>query len=364
MPSERFWEMDSAKLSELKRLILNKHRRWFQSSRVRCPCVKVSASWFLESTNLIRIFGSTLILSNNQSSATRWFLETCLKLALLLLIIISITASLSSKMHSFVPSCEHFAFEETKSTCDNSKEFCVSDCFFSAALVEDGFPRSGLSFCFYINLDVIPQLSNPKDQAQEFHPCAILHKKRIVSASAELCDTHVCFLHIQLIGTHVWLPNTRNVPPDVDCESSKSPENLNLEIIPIYLVVQYFPHENIVCIHLCNECKRSNAPNVCHRLWSILWSHVQLCWLTIEYPFYQFVPDLDISEQFVNILLTIFPQISILLLWIDGHQCMELTLCIIVQWFVCQFAISFHTLFGRTFHVVGPRRNMWILRAW
>ena len=36
-------------------------------------------------------------------------------------------------------------------------------------------------------------------------------------------------------------------------------QNENLEIIPIDIVVQFFTHENVVCIHLCNECKRSNA---------------------------------------------------------------------------------------------------------
>ena len=31
------------------------------------------------------------------------------------------------------------------------------------------------------------------------------------------------FLHIQLIGTNVWLPKMHNVPPEVDFESSRSP---------------------------------------------------------------------------------------------------------------------------------------------
>ena len=44
-----------------------------------------------------------------------------------------------------------------------------------------------------------------------------------ISASVELCETEVRFLHIQLTGTNVWLPKTHNVPPDVDLESSKSP---------------------------------------------------------------------------------------------------------------------------------------------
>ena len=45
----------------------------------------------------------------------------------------------------------------------------------------------------------------------------------MTSAAVELCETEVCFLHIQLIGTIVWLPKMHNVPPEVDFESSTSP---------------------------------------------------------------------------------------------------------------------------------------------
>ena len=48
--------------------------------------------------------------------------------------------------------------------------------------------------------------------------------KEMISDSVELCETEVCFLHIQLVGTNVRLPNTHNVPPEVDFESSRSPE--------------------------------------------------------------------------------------------------------------------------------------------
>ena len=63
------------------------------------PFVNMSASWFLVSIYLIYIFESRLMRSKNQSSATLWVLETCLIVGLLPLIIILITASLSSKLH-------------------------------------------------------------------------------------------------------------------------------------------------------------------------------------------------------------------------------------------------------------------------
>ena len=68
---------------ELKWPMLNKHKRWFHSSRVKFPFVSLSASWFLVSMNLIWILGSKLVLSNNQSRATLWVLETCLTAELL-----------------------------------------------------------------------------------------------------------------------------------------------------------------------------------------------------------------------------------------------------------------------------------------
>ena len=59
---------------KLKWLMLNKHKRWFHSSRVKFLLVKMSASWFLVSMYLICILGSNLIWSNNQWSATLWVL--------------------------------------------------------------------------------------------------------------------------------------------------------------------------------------------------------------------------------------------------------------------------------------------------
>ena len=101
-PPESCWDRFasvSEHTAELKWLILNKHNKWFHSSRVKFPLVKMSASWFLVSMYLIWILGSRLIRSNNQSSATLCVLETCLIVGLLTLMIILITASLSSNTY-------------------------------------------------------------------------------------------------------------------------------------------------------------------------------------------------------------------------------------------------------------------------
>ena len=48
-----------------------------------------------------------------------------------------------------------------------------------------------------------------KIENRECRPTSILHPKKMHD-SVELCETEICFLHSQLIGTHVWL--THNVP--------------------------------------------------------------------------------------------------------------------------------------------------------
>ena len=49
-----------------------------------------------------------------------------------------------------------------------------------------------------------------------------LASREMISASVELCETEVCFLHIQLMGTNVSHPKMHSIPPDVDFESSRS----------------------------------------------------------------------------------------------------------------------------------------------
>ena len=100
-------------------------RRLFHSSRVKCPFVNVSAIWCLVSMYLIWILGSKLFLSNNQSRATLWVLDTCQIVGLLHLIIILITASLSSNTYNKALDREHFVFEGTLSTWNKSELSCA-----------------------------------------------------------------------------------------------------------------------------------------------------------------------------------------------------------------------------------------------
>ena len=116
---------------------------WFHSSRVKFPLVSMSASWLLVSMYLIWIFGSNLIRSSNQPSATLWVLETCLIVGLLPLIIILITASLSSNTYNKASWCENWTFEGTINifqNVDHSLRSLVWSVIF--VTVHNGLPRS------------------------------------------------------------------------------------------------------------------------------------------------------------------------------------------------------------------------------
>ena len=57
-----------------------------------------------------------LILSNNQSNATLWILDTCVIVGLLPFMITVITASLSSKIYNELHIEKNFAFYDSSST--------------------------------------------------------------------------------------------------------------------------------------------------------------------------------------------------------------------------------------------------------
>ena len=88
----------------------------------------------------------------------------------------------------------------------------------------------------------------------------------------------------------------------------------SLETVPVCIVWQYYPHDNIVCIHLYDEYMKSIDSGVCHRPWSILLWIVRAYLLTIEYRVVQFVLSISNPEQFESIHVTILQQILFLLL--------------------------------------------------
>ena len=90
---------------------------------------------------------------------------------------------------------------------------------------------------------------------------------------------------------------------------------LNLEIILIDKVEPHFSHDNIGGNHLCHECKRLIVPIVCHMLESIMWQIVRFYWLTTECQVDQFVPKMSILKQYGSKLQTMHLYFPVLPFW-------------------------------------------------
>ena len=99
--------------------------------------------------------------------------------------------------------------------------------------------------------------------------------REITSASVELCETEVCFLHIQLIGTNVCLPKVHRVHPKSILSLQDLQQSQGLETVCI--IVLYFPHDNIAGIHsysVFREIKR--AKRLSHARVHLV-THEQVC---------------------------------------------------------------------------------------
>ena len=98
---------------------------------------------------------------------------------------------------------------------------------------------------------------HPRNQEQVIHPFATQHPNEMISDSVELWDTHVCFLHIQLIRTNVRLPKIHKILPKLILTPQGRQQNLSLGINPIDNAGPCYPHDSIVGGHLCDECMKS-----------------------------------------------------------------------------------------------------------
>ena len=135
--------------------------------------------------------------------------------------------------------------------------------------------------------------------------------REIISDSVELCETELCFLHIQLTGTHVLLPRIHRTPPEVDFESSRSPAKSGSWNRPNLQCCACFPHDNlseIVCVmngrnHSCLSSVTCLSPFCdCSRKFI---DGTKQCLVL------QFVPSTSISIRFVSKLLTILQLIRV-----------------------------------------------------
>ena len=215
-------------------------------------------------------------------------------------IIILITASSSSKTYN-VALDQNVSRLMERHQYWSDRDWCACMESVSARLVVSSSTR------FFVALLHLLFWS-PKDRERESHPCVNLHREReITSASVESCDTEVCFLHIQLLGTNVRLPKMK-ILLMLTSSLQGLLQNQSLETNLICIVTQCFPHNHIACIHMCDECRRSNAPSVCHKILSIFVFTRARCQVS------QYEPNTDISKQLVSKLWIILQLIQFLLL--------------------------------------------------
>ena len=145
----------------------------------------------------------------------------------------------------------------------------------------------------------------------------------ITSDSVELCDTEVCFLHIQLLGKNVWLPKMHNVPPEVDFESSRSPaksESWNNTNRQMLRRITHMTILKVITRVMSVEIQRAKR----------LPQLVQVCVQTKECQAYQFGPNIGISRRFESKLLTIlqaFPVLPFRTWWSSRHGIETLYKC-------------------------------------
>ena len=178
--------------------------------------------------------------------------------------------------------------------------------------------------------------------------------REITSASVAQCETQVCFLHIQLIGTNVWLPKMHKSPPDIDFESSKSPakskswNSPNLNCCAVSPTEQYCLNS-----HVWWMCEIKRAKRLSHAFVHFVNARTSL-FTDHKIPVYQSEPNTDISEHlwansryFSNRSIFFVFQMMVIQAWRCDFKKMFIR-------FIQKFAPSVHAFLRMTFLVIGP----------
>ena len=105
----------------------------------------------------------------------------------------------------------------------------------------------------------ILQSPSPKDQAREFRPCVNLHPRTLSPLLLSCVRLTSVSCTSNLLAQMFDFRKCTKVLLRLMLSFQGFPQNQNLETILICIVVRCFPHDNIVWIHSCDECKRSNV---------------------------------------------------------------------------------------------------------
>ena len=188
--------------------------------------------------------GSRLIRSNIQLGATLWVLETCFIVGLLPLMIILITALLSSNTYNKTSWFEDWTFKGKQSVLFSTLIFSWD---FGFLLTLTGRPVLSEIWDTIPKTETIRSHNSRASNSSNFNQVS----KEMISDSVKLCKTALCFLHIHLVGTNVWLPKMHNDPPEVDFESSRSPakseswNNPSLHCLAVFSTRQYCLYSHV-----------------------------------------------------------------------------------------------------------------------
>ena len=157
--------------------------------------------------------GSNVILSNRQSSLTLWKRDTCLIVAFRTLVIILITASLTSKTWSKISTLKDFTFSTTWFTLNKTK--CRIS-FFFLSLIRFYTWILSLKRLFCTDWSKEKRITS-KNQIFHIKSGSIIHTstctKEIIQIQC-ICWWLTCiYLHSEVMTTNVRFPTFHRIPP-------------------------------------------------------------------------------------------------------------------------------------------------------
>ena len=200
------FDITSQQLIELKWLILNKHNRWFHSSRVKFLLVRMSASWFF-GVNVFDLDFWVQIDSIEQpiksNSVGSGYVSHC-----------GISSFYDHFDHCFVVFKhiqQSFLMRRVHVRGNKINSIQIIDhslrlftlCLRPWFVWEQTTGLTVLSW-FWVEFQRTKTIRSHKSRAGIPSDLNLASKEMILILLN--CETEVCFLHIQLIGTNVWLP--------------------------------------------------------------------------------------------------------------------------------------------------------------
>ena len=179
----------------------------------------------------------------------------------------------------------------------------------------------------------------------------------MISDSVELCETEVCFLHMQLTTTNVLLPKIHETLPEVDFVSLRSPaksESWNrptLQCCAVFSTWQYCLNSHVLWMQEIKRAwRRSQAPVHFVTALARLFTDQRMSSLPIRAKYEHF-------KTFCEQTSDTSQLIWVLLSWSGDHPSKDLRLCITAR----SFCLPVRNISQRIFEHVPPCRRTTLL---